>query len=425
MIVRPQSRRKLGKKLTICSAVVEETSQGLPEVGEIINVVGEGQCAASLARKEHAAHRLAKVELEARRSRCGHRVYRVLEYAGPVELVEQHVEVAGKDERAAVFAAWLVDELPVTRVLDVAGGRGDLSRELLRLGTQKATVVEPAPRRHGFEPTLNVSFEFPVTDAATRDALDDATAVVALHPDEATEAAVCAAAARGLPFAVVPCCVFPSKFTTRRQFWNASKCAVRTYPTFLEYLVQRAKALGAADTTTTALPLQGKNVVVFSKGRTRSRLFVDYCLGHVFSFLDVVVDVALSVHLHAVARHWRFQAKAHIASNLDSIVAKLQQRTERCAFVDTDRSVVERSVLHDKSGLARAATAQDLARHPSLASVRFYVGSGCVNVFLAVQNACKGPAYLGSREERRRGLVESYVLLYCERARLLAYAVLS
>ena len=40
--------------------------------------------------------------------------------------------------------------------------------------------------------------------------------VVALHPDEATEAAVVLAVTRRLPFAVVPCCVFSRLFSDRR-----------------------------------------------------------------------------------------------------------------------------------------------------------------------------------------------------------------
>lgn len=57
--------------------------------------------------------------------------------------------------------------------------------------------------------------------------------IVGFHPDQATEALIDLALALAIPFAVVPCCVFPSEFPNRT---NADGCRVRTYNEFLKYL---------------------------------------------------------------------------------------------------------------------------------------------------------------------------------------------
>ena len=63
--------------------------------------------------------------------------------------------------------------------------------------------------------------------------------VVGFHPDQATEAAVDLALALRVPFAVVPCCVFPSLFPHRR---TREGKPVASYDEFVEYL--RAKVAG-------------------------------------------------------------------------------------------------------------------------------------------------------------------------------------
>ena len=72
---------------------------------------------------------------------------------------------------------------------------------------------------------------------------------MALHADEATEAAVDAALKYGKPFAVVPCCVFADLFPNRPT-------AVRTTAEFCDYLAAKAGA------TLEYLRFEGKNKVV-------------------------------------------------------------------------------------------------------------------------------------------------------------------
>ena len=69
--------------------------------------------------------------------------------------------------------------------------------------------------------------------------------VVGLHPDQATEPILDFALQQGLPFAVMPCCVFPRLFPHRRvrqQQEGADAVPVVTYEQLVEYMVQRGGA---------------------------------------------------------------------------------------------------------------------------------------------------------------------------------------
>lgn len=81
---------------------------------------------------------------------------------------------------------------------------------------------------------------------------------VGLHPDQATEPIVDMALALGKPFAVVPCCVFPSDNPHRKL---ADGTQVVTYAQFVAYLHAKHP-----DIEVEFLPLQGANQVVFYRG---------------------------------------------------------------------------------------------------------------------------------------------------------------
>jgi hypothetical protein len=87
--------------------------------------------------------------------------------------------------------------------------------------------------------------------------LQDCSSVVGLHPDEATEAIVDFAVRHRKPFAVVPCCVFSSKFPGRAL---ASGEPVVTCDQLIAYLCEKD-----GHTEKAFLPFLGKNQVVFSK----------------------------------------------------------------------------------------------------------------------------------------------------------------
>jgi Methyltransferase domain len=86
--------------------------------------------------------------------------------------------------------------------------------------------------------------------------LRQASALVALHPDEATADIVRAAVQHRTPFMVVPCCVFARLFPNRRR---KDGSPVHTYQDLLEYLQEMDESIQQ-----TTLPLEGRNIALWS-----------------------------------------------------------------------------------------------------------------------------------------------------------------
>lgn len=144
----------------------------------------------------------------------------------------------GKDKgkRAELFCQWLLATFGREQlcsgsgVLDVAGGRGSLSFELHTVLGVQTTTVDPRPQRlsraqhkvleaRGVDPgapgVLAAHAEV-LFEEGTWSAFAGSSTVVGMHPDQATEPIVRFALQHGLPFAVVPCCVFRNAFSERR-----------------------------------------------------------------------------------------------------------------------------------------------------------------------------------------------------------------
>jgi hypothetical protein len=62
---------------------------------------------------------------------------------------------------------------------------------------------------------------------------------VGMHPDEATEGIVDFALAAGVPFAVVPCCVYSRSFPSRV---DSSGRRISSLPRFIEYAARPTRA---------------------------------------------------------------------------------------------------------------------------------------------------------------------------------------
>jgi hypothetical protein len=86
--------------------------------------------------------------------------------------------------------------------------------------------------------------------------LRQASALIALHPDEATADIVQAAVKYRIPFMVVPCCVFARLFPDRRM---SNGGPVSTYEDLLEYLQKMDASIQRS-----SLPLEGRNIVLWS-----------------------------------------------------------------------------------------------------------------------------------------------------------------
>jgi len=113
---------------------------------------------------------------------------------------------------------------------------------------RREALLEKLP---AVEPGL--SFE----DAAA--VLSAASLVVGLHPDQAAAEIVAFSAAYGVPFAVVPCCVYRAQFPARKL---PNGQPVRTYDDLVAWCVEN----GPPGTESTELPFEGKNKVVFWRG---------------------------------------------------------------------------------------------------------------------------------------------------------------
>ena len=95
----------------------------------------------------------------------------------------------------------------------------------------------------------------PLCDAQ-HDLLRDCRAIVALHPDEATDAIVDMAVHCRIPFVIVPCCVFCRLFPNRRM---PSGEMVSSYVQLLDYLQAKHPSIQR-----TTLPFVGANTVLYS-----------------------------------------------------------------------------------------------------------------------------------------------------------------
>jgi hypothetical protein len=92
--------------------------------------------------------------------------------------------------------------------------------------------------------------------------LCNCSAVVGMHPDQATEPIVALAVALRRPFAVVPCCVYAAEFPKRKLLSDGSP--VKTYEQLVQYIQQLAAAApGEYRIGVEVMPFEGKNLLVW------------------------------------------------------------------------------------------------------------------------------------------------------------------
>ena len=211
-----------------------------------------------------------------------------------------------KQSRAPQFAAWLLATFgremlsAGTGVVDVAGGRGDLSFELALAGVRTTLVDERrevgaldrrqrkrlrraeaarAEARGAATPTEGAQDDADAAPAGAsgwsrlpfahvrrrfdaafeeehRETLASASMLIGMHPDQATEPIVDAALRHRVPFAVVPCCVFARELPKTLP----SGEGVFTYNQLLTYL-QGKPVDGTARRA--RLPIAGRNVIIY------------------------------------------------------------------------------------------------------------------------------------------------------------------
>lgn len=187
-----------------------------------------------------------------------------------------------KAQRHVLFAKWIVKMYGIKllskgAVLDVAGGKGDLSMALLDEGVPLVVLLDPEPRI-SWQQQQQTQKEDKENDKRKRIhvlayALEDDGAnlpikeqeilmtcsmVVGMHPDQATEAIIDLAGRLKIPFALLPCCVMPSLFS-KRIFQGLP---VRSYRSFCQYLQSKQE-----DIQVDYLPFLGRNLILYNTPR--------------------------------------------------------------------------------------------------------------------------------------------------------------
>ena len=189
-------------------------------------------------------------------------------------------------------------------VLDVAGGKGELAARLCMCARKRVVLVDPRPAQVAecfvtrvlpqipkkWQQNIQVQLEkdsnfvesaleerfhqivgylddVTVTEHADlRQAIDQATLLIGMHADGATEAIVDVALEKNKPFCVVPCCVFPNLFRHRTiRGKGGEKLPVRSHEEFCQYLLEKDARLQQ-----TTLPFEGRNTAIYFAGEAPS-----------------------------------------------------------------------------------------------------------------------------------------------------------
>jgi hypothetical protein len=204
-----------------------------------------------------------------------------------IEISEvSHGDKKARRQRAVVFSQFVVDTFGLDTlslgVLDVAGGRGEVSMSLAESGIS-SLVVDPREHAGCLNPRLRKIMKkrnlpkleawhifFPPNAGVleSKEAVDFipkfnvSQVVLGLHPDEATEGIVDWAIKNGKGFCVVPCCVFARLFPNRRVTDDSEEGGskpVRTHEDFCTYLCGKNRGIRR-----TQLNFEGMNTCLWA-----------------------------------------------------------------------------------------------------------------------------------------------------------------
>lgn len=188
---------------------------------------------------------------------------------------ESHGNKKHKALRAKVFASFLIEKFgrdffEGSGVLDIAGGKGQLSLELSLQSQSYCTIIDPLIRgkkdtqqfhARDVKRIQKANGNIPkhsarcfVLNDECLELVRQSSCIVGLHPDECTEDIFDAALELNKPSAIIPCCVFAS-LSPLRKMKNGDD--VVTYEQFLDYLMEKDERIARF-----SLPFQGKNQVL-------------------------------------------------------------------------------------------------------------------------------------------------------------------
>jgi hypothetical protein len=189
-------------------------------------------------------------------------------------------------------------------VLDVAGGKGETAARLVFCHEQQVVMVDPRPcniatcfeslvvpklpnkwqQRLELRKRENPTFVQNVVESRFRQlvmtfdehtletcselqkAVQNASIIIGMHADGATEAIVDAAILYNKPFVVIPCCVFPNLFSQRTiQQTDGTIVQVRSHEQFCQYLLEKNARFERE-----VMPFEGRNVAIWWDGSSIS-----------------------------------------------------------------------------------------------------------------------------------------------------------
>jgi len=209
--------------------------------------------------------------------------------------------------QSSCVANYSKDDANKIHILDVAGGKGELSARLSMCLLQRVVMIDPRPAdvENCFENlvlpkipnkwqkrleiqrvenpnivreklderfrqlVMNFDDSTLRSSPEVKDGVRNASLLIGLHSDGATEAIVDAALAFQKPFIVVPCCVFPSFFPNRRVVMKKGEDSipVRTHDHFCKFLLDKHP-----DFRMETLPFEGRNIAIcWDGGAKRSK----------------------------------------------------------------------------------------------------------------------------------------------------------
>jgi hypothetical protein len=140
-----------------------------------------------------------------------------------------------------------------TAILDVASGKGYLRAALYQLGYRNVTCWDKGKRAIGRKHYRYGYFHWREKPGFG--------AVVAMHPDAATDHAILYAAKNRVPALICPCCIKPSA----EPFWEDYN-----FTNWMNHLVRLAERNGM-EVIKTRLPIQGRNDVLILRPKERNQ----------------------------------------------------------------------------------------------------------------------------------------------------------
>lgn len=187
-------------------------------------------------------------------------------------------------------------------ILEIAGGQGELAVRLAMFYHRRVVMIDPRTadiartfetqvctrlplnRKQQWKDTLEredagylrdkvkekishiatyLTKESVENDPRVREAIENASLVVALHPDKPTEDIIDAALKHRKPFVVIPCCVFPNFFQRRTVVMDDGQAPVRVrnYEQLCVYLLRKHPGFRME-----TLPFEGRNIAIWWDG---------------------------------------------------------------------------------------------------------------------------------------------------------------